>query len=770
MINKIFFITSIICSSLVSIAQQKVCGTDYDYHYFLLKNPSLITNAENYKKKINAILEQHKLNKALDVAAEITIPVVIHVVYKNQYDSFSLEQINVQLARLNEDFNNLHSDFSKVPAAFTSVAGNMNLKFVLAKRDPNNNPTNGIEYHMTARDFNSNLPYNDPFMKKSTSDGLDVWNAQEYLNVWVCSIGTAIHGWSTKPDHLGQDPSEDGVVINTTAFGINNDLNNAGTNYGRTLTHEVGHWLGLEHIWGSAITTNGSPVLTCTDSDEIDDTPNQNGPNFGLHPPGYIHVSCSNGPAGDMWMNFMDYCDHLNRYLFTAGQVLRTRAVLASERVAITTSEKHLPALHQMSNAPFTTNSFTALAVGKDRNIWAGTNRMGLYRFNKTAWAISGGALDGYRINGMTNDKNGGIWIAQQGTLAGGAYASGGGVHYYPDGSSFTGRRYFSDNATNGLPSRSGRSVFVDTSFVSTEPRVWIATMNQLDPPDDVPKRGGIGLGLSSATPYFSSVTAGLDASVVNGGTYTIGGNKNEIFVFSESNFGGPQIIVYNAATGAHTGSFTSSNSGGALPAGFFARAIYGDVAGNKWVGLQSGGVAFASTGNSWTSVNYPSLFPAGSAVNNNACTGDRYGNVFIGTTAGLVMFNGTNVNDVNNFRLFTTTDGLPSNNVTALAIDSVLGKVVIGTDNGIAYWDKDCLMKSCEAVVPAVVSSKRNGNWNDPTVWSNGKVPDCNTIVMVYHTLSVNTTDATCYNLFAVSGSNTTITSRVTITNGRCD
>lgn len=767
MAKKIYLFVMAIGFYFISAAQKNGCGTDNYYQHRLAKNPSLATYEAGFNRRVNALLQQHRLHNTLNVTDEVIIPVVVHNLYNDEADSFSVTQVKIQMVRLNEDYHNLQSDFYKIPAAFAGVTGNMNIKFVLAQKDPNNNPTNGIEYRKTTRYYGEGLADDEVFMKNPNAGGLVVWDATKYLNVWVCKFNSNINGYSSKPALLSTEPLLDGVVIATTAFGVGIHTNPA-TNYGRTLTHEVGHWLGLPHIFGPELAANGLPASVCTDTDDIDDTPNQAGPNSGLHAPDYIHISCSNGPAGDMWMNFMDYSDNLSRYMFTTGQVARTRAVLAAERVAILTSDKYLPPVHRAGNtAAFTTSSFTTLAVGKNRNIWAGTNRQGLYKFDGTTWAISNGALDGYGVNGMANDKNGGIWIAQQGTLAGGAYASGGGVHYYPDGSTFTGRRYFSDNTANGLPSRNGKGLFVDTGFASAEPRVWVSTMDQTDPPDDIASRGGLGLGLSSTTPYFSKITAGLDISVTHGGTYTVGGNMNQVLVYSQSNFGGPQIAVYNAVTGAFITAYDNTNSSGVLPAGFFAKAIYGDVAGNKWVGLESGGVALASNINAWKSINYPTIFPPGSAVNNNAAAGDRYGNVFIGTTAGLVMFNGTDVNDVSNFRRFTTAAGLPSNNVTALAIDTVMSKVIIGTDNGITYWNKDCLMKSCDPKVPEIASTTKNGNWSDPTVWSNGKLPDCNTIVMVYHTLAVDSDNATCGFLFVISGANATINRNIIMTGG---
>lgn len=754
-----------IFSGITAFTQPKDCGTETLYQYRLSINPALANDADLFRQRVNTMVQQQRQQHLLNVNDVITIPVVVHVVYKNDFDSFSIDQIRMQIARLNEDFNNLHSDLHKVPAAFTPRIGNMNLQFVLAQKDPNNNPTSGIEYRKTTREYNSSVPGNDYFMKKYSTEGLDAWDAYKYLNVWVCNTNGSLNGYSTRPELLGQYPEEDGVVVSTTAFGIHL-FNNAGTNYGRTLTHEVGHWLGLRHVWAD----DEDDANKCLADDEVEDTPKQGLPNYGLHAPGYIHISCSNGPAGDMWMNYMDYCDHLNRYLFTAGQVTRARAVLNLQRMALLSSDKHLPPVHQMSNTTaFSTNAFIALAVGKNGNIWAGSNRLGLYKFDGTNWAKSNGALDDYRINGMTSDKNGGIWIAQQGNLAGGAYAAGGGVHYYPDGALFTGRRFFTDNATGGLPSRSARSIFVDTSFVSSEPRVWVSTMNQLEPPDDVQKKGGLGLGLAANTPYFSKITAGLTVAA-NSGTYTVGGNSSQVFVFAPDNNSRAQIVVYNAATGALLTTFDNTNTGGALPAGFFARAIYGDVNGNKWIGLETGGLAVANNSNNWSSINFPAIFPPGSSVNNNAVVGDRYGNVFIGTTAGLVMFNGADITNVSNFRLFTTADGLPSNNVTALAVDTTRGKIVIGTDNGITFWNKDCLMKSCDPQVPKVASTTKNGNWNDPTVWNNGQVPDCKTIVMVYHNLTINSETATCHSIYAVGGSNTNITNNVAITYGACD
>jgi len=113
------------------------------------------------------------------------------------------------------------------------------------------------------------------------------------------------------------------VVILTSAFGRGGSAA-APFDLGRTTTHEVGHWLNLSHIWGEA------RVPTCADSDSVDDTPNQWGPNFGR--PTFPSASCDNVPDGDLFMNYMDYVDDDTMVMFTTGQVARMHAALEFSR------------------------------------------------------------------------------------------------------------------------------------------------------------------------------------------------------------------------------------------------------------------------------------------------------------------------------------------------------------------------------------------------------------------------------------------------------
>jgi hypothetical protein len=114
-------------------------------------------------------------------------------------------------------------------------------------------------------------------------------------------------------------------VILHTGFGTTGTAA-APFNGGRTATHEIGHWLSLRHIWGD----DGDG---CNGSDFVDDTPNQAGPNYGK--PAFPHVTCNNGPDGDMFMDYMDYVDDAAMFMFTAGQTTRVMTALDNERRSI---------------------------------------------------------------------------------------------------------------------------------------------------------------------------------------------------------------------------------------------------------------------------------------------------------------------------------------------------------------------------------------------------------------------------------------------------
>jgi len=421
--------------------------------------------------------------------------------------------------------------------------------------------------------------------------------------------------------------------------------------------------------------------------------------------------------------------------------------------------------IFNMQNTPvFATNDFTTIGVGKYGHIWAGTSNNGLYKFDGVTWrkALN---LTNHNIADIKPDFNGGIWIAQFGRT--GAQALNGGIGYYAD-SSFTYQQY---STSEGLTTRNARSLYIDNSITNqTYQRIWAALFSDLT--GSVIRPGSVVRGLPNPVGinYFKKIVNGV--SKTNGFCQTIGGNKNEVWVFAVDNFTYPgnktvnQILRYRICDTTFLGVIDSTNS--PLLPSFYAKAIYYDSVYKKWwVGLQSGGVfIFTPENNNWTQINFPTIFPSGTIVNNNAITGDIRGNIYIGTNKGYAVvgdiYGGTPTNpySITDYKLFTTNQGLPSNNVKAIAIDYAAARLLIATDKGIAF--KYTLCRECIGKGPAYTTA--SGSWADAGIWSIGRVPDMNTRVIIRNAIEING-NATCKTLKVISPGNVTVKPGIKLT-----
>lgn len=242
--------------------------------------------------------------------AIIYIPVVVHIVYNLPEHNLSDAQVISQIDALNRDFGFTNDNRSSIPTAFQSSATDTRIRFCLAKVDPTGRPTTGIiRKHTNVNPFLGN-----DAMKFTAAGGSDAWNPDHYLNIWVCNLFGRSLGYSSVP---GFEREKDGIVINWDVFGTVGNLRQP-YNLGRTATHEVGHWMGLKHIWGDAI----------CGSDDIDDTPQQKSYNNGC--PSFPRLTdCSINANGDMFMNYMDLTDDACMSMFTHGQKVKMRSAFA---------------------------------------------------------------------------------------------------------------------------------------------------------------------------------------------------------------------------------------------------------------------------------------------------------------------------------------------------------------------------------------------------------------------------------------------------------
>lgn len=240
----------------------------------------------------------------------ITIPVVIHLLFNTNEQNISDDQVRSQIDVLNRDFRRLNADAVNTPEAFLSAAADTKIMFCLAQVSPDGRSTKGIIRKYTSKEFFQG----DDAMKYTAAGGDDAWDNKKYLNIWVCSLFGRSLGYATPP---GGPADRDGVVINFDVFGTKGIVRPP-YNKGRTATHEVGHWLGLKHIWGDD---------SCG-TDDVDDTPRQKDYNYGC--PSFPHVtSCSQNGNGDMFMNYMDFTDDVCMNMFTHGQKMKMRGLFA---------------------------------------------------------------------------------------------------------------------------------------------------------------------------------------------------------------------------------------------------------------------------------------------------------------------------------------------------------------------------------------------------------------------------------------------------------
>ncbi len=300
--------SNIVVPESVKQAFIRHCNTDEYHEYEMATSPT-------YKAAFEANDEQTarfvaNYDKNASVRAVVTIPVVFHVVYYNATQNVSDAQIAAQLKVLNDDFRNA-----------TAVGGgaNVEVQFVMARRTPSGAATTGIERKQTTR---SSFSYTGgtEYVKLS-GYGLAGWNSQKYLNIWLCNLDGGLLGYATFPSSMASSPSMDGVVcLYSTVPGGSA----APYNLGRTMTHEVGHWLNLYHTFQGGCATN----LT-TGGDAVSDTPAEKSSAFGCP----VGRNTCTSEGDDPIKNFMDYTDDSCMNMYTSGQKARVQSIFSTMTV-----------------------------------------------------------------------------------------------------------------------------------------------------------------------------------------------------------------------------------------------------------------------------------------------------------------------------------------------------------------------------------------------------------------------------------------------------
>lgn len=287
-----------------AMAQEKLlpCGTDQQIRKLYAENPQLAEEDRQFLLKNSRIEEAGNRKRFI-----YTIPIVFHILHEYGTENISDAQVYDALAVMNADFRKLNADISEVVPEFAGIAADCQIEFRLATIDPFGNCTNGIE-HIYSHETN----VGDDWSK------LNQWHRSDYLNIWVTAVTLPqTAAYTYKPIYVqGTSFFKDGIIAlhyYTGSIGTSNVLRS------HTLTHEVGHWLGLAHVWGDG------PVGTACGDDGIEDTPITKG-----HTVCDLNETpvCTPGVVENI-QNYMDY-SYCNR-MFTNDQAAFMRNVIQDE-------------------------------------------------------------------------------------------------------------------------------------------------------------------------------------------------------------------------------------------------------------------------------------------------------------------------------------------------------------------------------------------------------------------------------------------------------
>jgi len=293
--------TSMFLVSFLS-AQTEPCGTDIHRQRLLQLYPENIALEESIEKNIATMPEVENR------AAIYTIPVVFHVIHTNGEENISREQILDQMRVLNQDFNLLNPNLSKLRSVFKGLEADCQIKFELATIDPSGKCFDGINRVYSP-------VHNVHDMDNEQAKKLIYWDYKKYLNIWVVtniiepSSAGVILGYAVFPFNL--NPNGDGIVIRHDRVGTIGTA--VASDSGRTLTHEVGHWLGLFHTFQGG----------CANQDLVDDTPPVESTFTNANCPANGNSCNESNDKIDMWENYMDYSNGSCQCLFTLKQKTR---------------------------------------------------------------------------------------------------------------------------------------------------------------------------------------------------------------------------------------------------------------------------------------------------------------------------------------------------------------------------------------------------------------------------------------------------------------
>lgn len=289
-----------------------------------LKNPDFLLQHDKDQAKLKseeALRSQNLSNKSGGI---YTIPVVFHVLHNGGSVNISDLQIKDALRVLNRDFRKQNPDAFTVVSDFQNLVADIEIEFAFATIAPNGACFNGITrtYSPLSNDTETDS-YGGGDQVDAIVAGNNVyqgfWDPEKYLNIYVCgTIGGLAAGYTRYPSNI-----YNGNMTYNGIFMLSSYIGSIGTSSdvkSRVLTHEVGHWLNLPHVWGS---TNEPGIQSnCSFDDGVSDTPNT----IGNQTCALSLTTCGSLDNVENYMNYASFC----RKMFTIGQRSRMRTAITS--------------------------------------------------------------------------------------------------------------------------------------------------------------------------------------------------------------------------------------------------------------------------------------------------------------------------------------------------------------------------------------------------------------------------------------------------------
>lgn len=348
----------------------------------LKKNPEFLRQFTESQLELKKIEDQLANGEPMRVI--YNIPLVFHVIHNGGVENISSDQIRDAVAILNRDFRLQNADANTVQSTFSGMPADIEIEFQLATKAPNGQCFSGITRTQSPL---TNSGANGQNQVSAIIAGNDVyngtWPGNKYLNIFVVNDADGAAGYTTNPSNWSGSSMTNGIWVLHDYVG---SIGTSDTYSSRTLTHEVGHWLNLDHLWGN--NNNPGNASSCSQDDAVDDTPRC----IGVTSCNLNSNTCSNDAIDGYWTsdvidnveNYMEY-SYCNK-MFTTGQKNRMRSALMSSvggRNNIWTSS------NLTATGLNTTPSLCAVAIRVERDIVCGGDNVQFFDEsynNITSW------------------------------------------------------------------------------------------------------------------------------------------------------------------------------------------------------------------------------------------------------------------------------------------------------------------------------------------------------------------------------------------------